>query len=140
VTALFFTSASGWIACVLIGCGALLPYLLRRGRLSAALGMARNFAQPYLQRMWPHYWLGYVALALSFAHAWVPMQAGHVKRADAAGLWLATAALGLLIAQGALGLMLQDARLQERAKIRGWHYWMMVGVVATVAMHIWLNG
>jgi hypothetical protein len=136
----FFTSASGWIAVILIGIGAVLPYLLRRSWLSLRLGIAQGFNAPYLKRMWAHYWAGYLVAGLSFVHAWVPMRAGQVRRANMTGLWLATAALLLLLVQLALGVALQDSRLEQRRAIRGWHYWVMVAVVLLVAGHVFLNG
>lgn len=54
--------------------------------------------------------------------------------------WTATAALLLLLLQIVLGLALRDKALPERRTIRGWHYWVMIGVVLLVAGHLWLNG
>ena len=136
----FFTSMSGWIAVILIGIGIALPYLLRRTWLSLRLGIAQGFVAPYLKRMWAHYGAGYLVAGLSFAHAWVPMRAGYMRRANLTGLWLATGALLLLWTQLALGVALQDSRLQQRRAIRGWHYWVMVAVVLLVVGHVWLNG
>lgn len=136
----FFTSASGWIATILIAMEILLPYLLRRSRLSEWLGMAEGFSRPYLQRMRPHYWAGYALLVLSMAHAWVPMQAGFARRANVIGLWIATLALCALLLQALLGLVLQDSKLQLRALTRRWHFWLMVVIGITVALHVWLNG
>jgi hypothetical protein len=136
----FFTSMSGWIAVILIGIGTVLPYLLRRTWLSLRLGIAQGFGAPYLKRMWAHYGAGYLVAGLSFAHAFAPMRAGYMRRANLTGLWLATGALLLLWMQLALGVALQDSRLQQRRVIRGWHYWVMVAVVLLVAGHVWLNG
>jgi hypothetical protein len=139
VGAFFFTSASGWIATLLIAAEILLPYLLRRSWLSERLGVAEGFAKPYLVRMWPHYWAGYALLAISFAHAWVPMRAGYARGANAAGLWIATATLGGLLLQAALGLGLKDPKLQVRTGMRRSHYWLMVAIGAGVMAHIALN-
>ena len=135
----FYASASGWIASILIGAEIVLPYLLRRTRLSELLGIASRDGRPYLQRMRPHYWAGYVLIVLSTAHAWVPMQTGHMGRANMTGLWFATAALLLLLFQAALGLALQDAKLPDRARFRSWHYWTMMALMLCVAAHVWLN-
>ena len=135
----FYTSASGWIASILMGAEILFPYLLRRTRLSELLGIVSRDGRPYLQRMRPHYWAGYVLVALSIVHAWVPMQAGHMRRANMSGLGFATGALLLLLFQAALGLALQDAKLPDRARFRSWHYWTMMTVVLCVAAHIWLS-
>ena len=138
--AFLFTSASGWIATLLIATEILLPYLLRRSRLSEWLGVAEGFAKPYLVRMWPHYWAGYALLVLSLMHAWVPMRAGYARGANALGLSIATAALGALLSQAVLGLALHDAKVQSRAGLRRSHYWLMVAIAAGVAAHIALNG
>jgi hypothetical protein len=90
--------------------------------------------------MWPHYWAGYLLVMLSAVHAWIPMQVGHLRKTGSAGLRFATVGLCFLLFQVLLGLSLQDATLQGRAEIRRWHYWMMLGVGSTVAIHVWLNG
>jgi hypothetical protein len=136
----FLTSASGWIAVILVGVEVALPYLLRRSWLRVWLGVAQSFVSPYLRRMWAHYWLGYLVATLSFAHAWVPMQAGHMGRANMLGLWLATGALLLLLLQVLSGWALRDPALRERREVRGWHYRVMIGILLLIAGHIWLNG
>jgi hypothetical protein len=136
----FYASLSGWIAVILVGIEIALPYLLRRNLLNVWLGIAQSFRSPYLRRMSIHYWLGYLVAGLSFVHAWVPMQAGHMRRANMAGLWLATSALFLLGLQVALGLALRHSDLQARREVRSWHYWVMVGVVLLLTGHVWLNG
>jgi len=135
----FYTSASGWIACLLTAVGMLLPYLLRPTRVGQALGFAPTQNAPYLRRMWPHYWTGYLALGLSFYHAWVSMAFGRMPRTSLAGLWLATIALLMLFVQLVLGLVLQKAR-GSRAIARRLHFWSMVGIVTLVLVHIALNG
>jgi uncharacterized membrane protein len=52
----------------------------------------------------PHYWLGYLLLVLGVIHTVVPMQAGHLRQWNIAGLWIATVALLMMLLQGALGL------------------------------------
>jgi hypothetical protein len=135
----FYTSASGWITSLLLGVEILLPYLLRRSRVSRALDIVPLQSGRYLLRMKPHYWLGYLVLGLSMLHAWFPMQAGYMKRANMAGLWFATAVLLLIMFQALSGLTLQEARLPGRAKIRNCHYWTMIAVALCVGAHIYLN-
>lgn len=135
----FYSSASGWIATILIGVEILLPYLLRRSPLSQLLSIFAGHAQPYLQRMWPHYWVGYLLLSLSLAHGWTAMSAGQMRRTNATGLWIATLALCILLSQALLGLLLQDKRLEARTRVRRWHFWMMLALGFTVTIHIWLN-
>ncbi len=66
------TALSGWAGVILFASGLLVPYLVRR--LPAA-------KTPYVRRLWPHYWLGYLALLVSFAHAWLTMRGWkHARR------------------------------------------------------------
>ena len=139
MNAFFYTTASGWVACILTVVGMLLPYLLRPGRIGQALGFAPSHDVPYLRRMWPHYWTGYLALGLSFYHAWVSMASGRPPRTSLAGLWIATFGLFLLFVQFLLGLVLQKAR-GPRVVLRGLHFWSMVGILVLVFVHVALNG
>jgi hypothetical protein len=136
----FATGVAGWLAVIFLGAVAVLPYMLRRSVISVRLGISLPSDQPYLQRMWPHYWLAYAVTALSFLHAWVLMSRGRMIRTSAIGLYLATIALLLLFLQVLMGLALQQKVLAERRSIRTWHFWTMAGVVALVAAHVWLNG
>ena len=137
--AFFITTVSGWLGAILIGMVALLPYMLRQSPLSVRLGITLPSRQPYLRRMWPHYWLAYAATGLSLAHAWVLMSRSALARANSLGLYLATLALSLLFLQIMLGLALQQRRLPERKAVSKWHFWTMAGVVILVGAHIWLN-
>ena len=134
----YYPSASGRIATILVGVAILLPYLLRRTRLSESLGLAQARAKPYLQRMRPHYWAGYLALGFSLMHAWIPMSAGRMPSASLTGLWLATLALCLLFFQLLLGLALRDAGPQ-RPLLRAIHFWSMLFIAGLVFSHVWLN-
>jgi hypothetical protein len=90
MTAQDITSVTGWIGFVLIGLEVLFPYLLRRNRMNVWLGSVKIRAgTPYLRRMWPHYWLGYLLLLLSVVHTVIPIQAGGLRGVNALGLWLA---------------------------------------------------
>ena len=114
---------------------------ISQNRLSVWLHTAANAASaPYLKRLWPHYWLGYLLLILGVIHTVVPMQAGHLRQWNIAGLWIAIVALLLMLLQSALGLWLQDSKLVGRALMRSWHYWLMFGIVLLVGVHVWLNG
>jgi hypothetical protein len=136
----FATAVAGWLGVIFLGAVAVLPYMLRRSRLSVKLGISLPSAQPYLRRMWPHYWLAYAATGLSFLHAWVVMSRGRMVRTSSAGLYLATIALLLLLLQVSMGLALQQKILPERRSIRSWHFWTMVAVVVLVVGHLWMNG
>jgi len=141
MTAEGITSVTGWIAFVLIGLEVLFPYLLRRNRMSVWLGTAKiATGTPYLRRMWPHYWLGYLLLVLSLIHSVVPLQAMDLRRLNMLGLWLAAGGFLFLLLQSVIGWWLQDSALSRRATMRNWHYWLMFGVVILVSVHLWLNG
>jgi cytochrome b561 len=138
--AFFIAGVSGWLGTILIAMVALLPYMLRRSPLGVRLGVVLPSNQPYLRRMWPHFWLAYAATALSFVHAWALMSRRAMARDNPSGLYLATLALSLLFLQIMLGLTLQQRRLPGRKAVRNWHFWTMAGVVILVGAHIWLNG
>ena len=139
MTYFFFTSALGWLATILIAAQIVLPYLLRPSGLSRALGLARQRGSVYLRRLLPHYWIGYLLLVLTAAHAWIPMQTGYAVRTGALGLWFATLAFFLLILQAILGRKLQEQPLPSRQRIRSWHYWLMLALTLSVAAHVFLN-
>ena len=137
----YFASAyAGWLGAIFLGAVALLPYMLRRSVISTRLGIRLPSEQPYLRRMWPHYWLAYAATGLSFMHAWVSMSGGRIPRTSSAGFYMATLALVMLFLQVFLGLMLQQRVLPDRRLVRTWHFWTMAGVVVLVGAHVWMNG
>ena len=122
------------VLCVLV---IALPYGLRRNRLSRGLGLAQEHARPYLRRLWPHFWLGYVILALSTVHAGTVMPA--LKRASNAGVLAATGAFFLLLFEVALGLSLKDGSLPARRSWRALHFWTMVAFMMALSVHLGLN-
>ena len=136
----FVGAFTGWLGAIFVGTAALLPYMLRRSVLSARWGISLPSDQPYLRRMWPHYWLAYAAAGLSFMHAWAAMSRGRMVRTSSLGLYLATLALVLVFLQVFLGLTLQLRVLPERRSVRKWHFWTMAGVVVLVLAHVWMNG
>jgi hypothetical protein len=136
----FTTAVAGWLGVIFLGAVAVLPYMLRRSVISTRLRIRLPSDQPYLRRMWPHYWLAYAATGLSFVHAWVVMSRGKMPRTSSAGLYLATLALVLLFLQVFMGLTLQQKVLPERTLLRSWHFWTMAAVVVLVGAHVWMNG
>ena len=133
----FASSASGWAAVPLVGLEILLPYLLRRTALSTWLGLAA-YTRSYLERMWPHYWIGYLVLTLGTVHGWIAMSTVRMAGMNLTGAWFATAAWFLMLTQVALGLYLQLPG-PKRTSLRAWHYWVMITVVVCLGLHIWLN-
>ena len=128
---------AGRIASVLCVLVIALPYVLRRNRLSRKLGLAQEHASPYLRRLWPHFWLGYMILALSTVHAGTVMRVG--SRANRAGVLAATGAFFLLLLEIVLGLRLKDECLSARRPFRRLHFWTMTAFVAALSVHLWLN-
>jgi len=131
-------SLAGRVATALCVLVIALPYLLRRNRLSRGLGLAQEYATPYLRRLWPHFWVGYLVLALSLLHAGTVM--GAMGRANGAGIWAATGAFFLLLFEIIVGLSLKDARTSPRRPLRRIHFWGMAGFVGALGLHLWLNG
>lgn len=131
----FLTSLSGWIQLPLFGALVLLPYLLR----GKALRTAGVRAGPFLERMRPHYWIGFAVAGLTLLHAVVPMSSGLMRGANLTGLYLATGALFLVLIQVFLGFNLRNPKLPERRAVRRWHFWIMVAMASAGIVHIWLN-
>jgi hypothetical protein len=136
--AYFFCSATGWIAVVVTVFEIVLPYLLRRVSLSQPPALSQVLPSTYLERMWPHYGLGYVLVALSLVHAFTVM-AGPLGHTNASGIWAATGALLLLFLQLSLGLYLQSSSATSRRLLKRCHFWVMLAIVGFLALHIALN-
>ena len=133
------TAGAGWLAAIALALGALLPYLLRPTPISNISGLELTSSRPYLTRMWPHYWIGYVVAGVSTLHASLPM-AGAQSQLHQEGLWLATVALGLLWVQVWCGLMLRGHLSRSlRIGLRRFHFWSMFIMVALIALHIRIN-
>ena len=128
-------SVTGRLAVVLCVLTVALAYVLRRGR---ALGIGETLAVPYIKRLWPHFWVGYGILGLTAIHVGAVM--GSMGRANGAGIWAATVALFLLLFEVTTGLTLKERTLPRRKTTRRIHFWTMVGLGATLALHVWWNG
>ncbi len=124
------TAFSGWASVLLFGSGLALPFLLRR------TPAART---PFLRRMWPHYWLGYLTLLVSFVHAWLAMSRGNMRGVDLAGVWIATVALLVILWQVAVGFMLSDPAQPQRRTLRRIHFWTMMLVAGLIVAHVVRN-
>jgi hypothetical protein len=135
--AYFFGSATGWIAVIVTVFEIVLPYLIRRVSVSQPPALSQILPSTYLERMWPHYWLGYVLVALSLVHAFTGM-AGPVGNTNAAGIWAATGALLFLFLQLLLGLYLQS-RATSRRLLKRCHFWGMLVILGFLVLHIALN-
>ena len=124
------TAFSGWIGVLLFGSGLAMPYLLRRSPGAKA---------PYLRRMWPHYWLGYLTFFASFAHAWSAMRSGNMRGINLSGVWIATVALIAILWQIGIGLLLRDPAQSKRRTLRRLHFWTMALVAGLIVLHVILN-
>jgi hypothetical protein len=131
----FITSLSGWIQIPLFCALVPLPYLLR----GKPLRTAGRRARPFLERMRPHYWIGFAIGILTLLHAVVPMSSGLAQGTSATGLELATAALILVPIQLLLGVSLRNPRLPDRRLVRRWHFWVMAALAVLGLVHVWLN-
>jgi hypothetical protein len=136
---LFVSVALGWIVVVLLIAAVVLPYLLRPTALARVLGVAGSFTGALVERMRPHAWLGYAIVVLSGLHAIAGLGAGF-RRFDAAGLWFAAIAFALLCGQWLLGTRLMRRSLEQRPRLRRWHFGAMVGAFAAIFAHAFLNG
>ncbi len=134
---LLFTGISGWVLVVLLGGTTALPYALRRGVF--AEWQTSRPPHPYLQRMRPHYVLGYAVAGVVLAHAWLSMGAGSAKREATIGLYFATGALVLIVVQVCVGLRLRERGRLDRKQLRRVHFVTMAAVLSTAAAHIALN-
>jgi hypothetical protein len=137
MTVYLIGSLAGRVAAMLCVVVIALPYLLRRNRLSRGLGLAQEHAAPYLRRLWPHFWVGYLVLGLSTLHAGTVARA--LGRATGTGILAATAAFFLLWFEIVLGLSLRDEALAARQSMRRIHFWIMAALVGSLGIHWWLN-
>jgi len=124
------TAFSGWAGVILFGSRLAMPYLLRR---------MPGAKMPFLRRMWPHYWLGYLAFFVSFAHAGIAMRSGNMRGISSAGVWTATVALLVTQWQIAMGLMLRNPTQPNRRTLRRTHFWTIALVAGLIVVHIALN-
>lgn len=125
------TSATGWLMMVLLSALIAYPFLLRAGFLGPI--------QPFLVRMRLHHWMGYTLGAAVLIHLWFSMSGGTALVVNAAGLYLATVAMFLIGAQIWLGRKLSWPKLAQRKKMRRWHFWVMLSLVAFILAHVALD-
>jgi hypothetical protein len=134
----FINSLAVRTATVLFVFVAALPYLLRRKRLSRGIGPAPANSAPCLPRLWPHLWMGYLIMVLSFVHASVAMQLK--SRTNPVGIVAATTAFFLLLGEVVVGLTLKEDRTTTRRPLRRIHFWIMIAFAGALTIHLWLNG
>jgi hypothetical protein len=122
---------SGWAIALLTGVTISIPYLLRRRRGPAIL-----------ERLRPHYWIGFTLAGLSLLHAGLAMSSIPTPGGAgwAAGIWVAFGALLLVFGQVSIGAGLRTLRGAERRRRRRLHFATMTVLVAAGLAHIVLNG
>ena len=128
--------SSGWVIAALTGAGIALPYLVRRRPCGGAVA--------YLERLRPHYWIGFTLAGLSLLHAGLAMSSGPTPGGTdwAVGIWIAMGALLLVFGQVSVGLGLRGPRLdaRERLRRRRLHLATTALLVAGGLAHVVLNG
>jgi hypothetical protein len=132
------SSSAARSAAVLCLFVAALPYLLRRNWRSRRIGRSQANPAPYRVRLWPHFWMGYLLLALSSLHASLAMQ--PKARTNPVGMLAATAAFFLLLGEVVVGLTLKEDRTTTRRPLRRIHFWIMIVLAGALTIHLWLNG
>lgn len=127
---------SGWTMAALTCVTVSAPYVVRR-----------RFPAPaaYLERLRPHYWIGFTLAGLSLLHAGLAMSSGPTPGGAGwtVGIWVATGALLLVFGQVSLGAGLARTRglsPPERRRRRRLHLLTMAVLVAAGLAHIALNG
>src|SRR5579862_8921512 len=100
-------SASGWALVVMTAVTVSIPFGLHRQLRASPWRFKLKQGRAFLQRMRPHYWLGYIIAVVTLVHVFVAMGAGLSLGLNVLGLLLASAALFLLFAQVLLGRSLR---------------------------------
>jgi hypothetical protein len=136
VTSFLLSEATGWVIAVLVPMTIAIPYAVRGRRLAP-----EGWGIGYLQRMVPHYWIGYTIAGASVVHVGFAM-AGPLPAGGAyqAGLWIATGGALLVFGQVLLGVRLRERRGPGRLRLRRAHFAVMAGLVSAGALHLLLNG
>ena len=120
------SALTAWMALALIPLTALTAWWLRR--------FARG---RFVQRLRPHYLLGYACAGFAGVHLWLSM--GAFASTSGLGINLATAAFGALLLQAFLGASLQSPGA-FRLPLRRWHVAIFIAASVLSAGHVLLNG
>jgi len=131
-----FITDSGWLLIALLVTTILLPPLVRPTALSRGLGLIFPDAKPYLLRLRPHYWLGYLIAALALAHGLAAITSGLSRGVDQLGLDFAVGALILLVAQLLIGRTLSEPWLTRRPELRRWHFRATLVLIILILGHL----
>ena len=125
--------SSGWVIAVLTAVTVVLPFVLRR-RL--------RWVGSYLERLQPHYWIGFTIAGLSMIHAGLAMSSGPIPDSVnwSVGIWIATGGMLLVFPQVSMGMGLRKPGGPDRKRRRLLHLGTMVVLVVAGAGHLLLNG
>ncbi len=135
----FIAGTAGWLAAVLVGAEAVLPYFLRT--LPSALPAHATVRRPtpYLQRMWLHYWVGYLVVVLTLLHSSFVM-GPSLRKTGSTGLNAAMLAALLILVQLLVGLCLKSGTAKSRQLLKRFHFWIMIALIVLLPAHVLLNG
>jgi hypothetical protein len=125
--------ASGWAIALLTAVTVTLPFVLRR-RL--------RWVGSYLERLAPHYWIGFTIAGMSLVHAGLAMSSGPIPSSVnwSVGIWIATGGMLLVFPQVSMGMGLRRPGGADRKRRRRLHLATMAVLVAAGAGHLALNG
>jgi len=124
----------GWLSTLLIAVTITLPYILKRRRVNST----PQRHKPYLIRLRPHYWLGYILLMLSVVHAIFSLTSANMSDSQSLGVLFAIGALLFLFRQLVLGINLNSST-QHRRTLRRQHFRTMLVIIMLGLIHIFLN-
>jgi hypothetical protein len=120
---------------VLLATTICLPHVL----LAAPTIASSSSRDSVVDRLRPHFWLGFSIAPLTFVHLWPAMSEGWVRRVEALGLYMASLAFLLSIVQVVVGLRLGGLSNGPRRRLRRVHYWTMAGVAGLALGHVGIN-
>ena len=123
-----WSTLAGWASWFALLRGAIYPFEQKNVRDT----------RPYIVRLQPHYWIGFLTLAAALLHAVIALQMPRFGGANMTGIWVAIVALVVLLAQAALGSVLQYA-FAGRRYFRRLHFWSGIALVPLLAVHLALN-
>ncbi len=140
-----FTRISGWLLVALLITTVSVVYRRRAATLRITFGRAtgppsghRDF-NPW-PGLGPHFVLGYLILALTYAHLDVPLRTRGLGDTALFGFGVASAAAALLLLQGYTGWRIRRRAGAPVPALRALHFWTMVLVITLTALHAVVNG
>lgn len=124
-----FNEKAAWIATVLV--------LLQ---IPLGLGLRRLRGTGNKVRRWIHIASGLFLVPMALAHGWWSMHEGSISRANATGLWFATAAVAIVLLQLVSGTFLLSAFSSRARGLRRSHLVLSFALLLALGLHLFLNG